>query len=500
MLETPYPMTDAEAVLAGASNGPLFSKHFFPKTARQSVPQFHESIWGNLLTPNQRFLNMIVFRGGAKTSLLRMFKAHRVGYGVSRTVMYIGASEGKAVQSTGWLLRQVQKNPKFSHAFGLTIGSKKTPGEFELINKKTGENHWIIGLGINGSVRGVNFDDYRPDLIIVDDVLTDENASSAIGRDKIIDLVFGALRESLTPRSENPAAQLVLLNTPHDLSDLTSIAAKDPDFLTVKYGCWTHETEHLPVHLQESIWPERYPSEELRQQKVNAIASNRYSIFAREKECILVTPETSDFQSEWIKFYHLDEIPQRIPCVIAIDPVPPATEGEVKKGMHRRDFEVIAVVGIWKNEYYVLEYAVNQGHTPNWTLNTFFELAMKWRALGLRVESTMYQKTLAWLLRQEMRKRGKYYPLFEVDDKSPKHTRIVNALQGPLSNGAFKVLPSMTDLVSQITNYPNIAHDDIIDAAASAVSGLANYMTLDLSAEEVDEEDIPDLENFRGAP
>jgi predicted phage terminase large subunit-like protein len=500
MQQIEEPMSDAEAVLKGASDGPLFSKHFFPKTARQAVPEFHRSIWGNLLAPSQRFINMIIFRGGAKTSILRLFKAHRVGYGVSKTVMYIGASEGKAVQSTGWLLRQVQKNPRFARAFGLEIGSKKTPGEFELINTKTGENHWIIGLGIHGSVRGVNFDDYRPDLIIVDDVLTDENAASAIGRDKIVELVFGALRESLTPRSENPAAQLVLLNTPHDLSDLTSIAAKDPDFLTVKYGCWTHETEHLPVHQQVSIWPERYPSEELRQQKVNAIASNRYSIFAREKECILVTPETSDFRADWIKYYNLDEIPAKIPCVIAIDPVPPPTEGDVKKGMHRRDFEVIAVVGVWKNEYYVLEYATSQGHTPNWTVNTFFELAMKWRPMGLRVETTMYQRTLGWLLREEMKRRGRYYPLFEIDDKSPKHTRIVNSLQGPLSNGALKILPSMSDLASQITNYPNIAHDDIIDAVASGVSGLANYMTLDLAAEDVDEEDIPDLQMRRGAP
>lgn len=489
-----------DAVMLGATNGPIFSSYFFPKTFRQAVPSFHANVWDALLFPGRRYVNVIIFRGGAKTTLLRSYMAHRLAYSVSRTVMYIGASQRKAETSTGWLLRQVQNNHLFSETFGLEVGAKGTPGEFNIVNKKTGDSTWFIGLGVLGSVRGINFDDYRPDLIIVDDALTDQNAATEMGQEKIIDLILGAVRESLTPGTENPAAQMALLNTPHDVSDLTSYAAKDPAFYTVKFGIWTPETETLPIEHQESIWPERYPTEEVRAEKRNAIAMNRYSIWAREKECNLVNAETSDFKQEWVTYYDPDDIPEKMVCVIAIDPVPPPSPEKIKMGLGRRDFECIAVVGIYKGEYYVLEYRTSQGHTPNWSVSTFFELAYKWKPLALRVESTMYQKTLAWLIREEMKRRGRYWPVMEVDERAPKHVRIVNALQGPLSNRALKFRRNMSDAVSQVVNFPNVAHDDIIEAIAEALLGLTQYMTLDLSANDVDEEGYEELGDYRGAP
>lgn len=496
----PKELSIEDIVMLGATHGPLFSQYFFPKTFRQSVPKFHEHVWETLLYPGRRFVNIIIFRGGAKTTLLRTYMAHRLAYSVSRTIMYIGASAGKAEASTGWLLRQVKNNNLYAKTFGLKVGDKGTPSEFQIANEKTGDVTWVIGLGILGSVRGINFDDYRPDLIIIDDALTDQNAATEMGQEKIIDLILGAIRESLTPRSENPAAQLALLNTPHDVSDLTAYAAKDPSFYTVKYGIWTPDTETLPIEQQESIWPERFPSEEVRQEKRNAIAMNRYSVFAREKECNLVNSETSDFRQEWVKYYNPEDLPPKMTCVISIDPVPPPTPEKIKMGLGRRDFECIAVIGLYKGEYYVLEYRTQQGHTPNWSVSTFFELAYKWQPMALRVEATMYQKTLAWLIREEMKRRGRYWPVMEVDDRAPKHVRIVNALQGPLSNGALKLHRNMADLVQQIVNFPNVAHDDIIEAVAEGVNGLTQYLTLDLAAGDYGEEEIDELEDYRGAP
>ena len=58
----------------------------------------------------------------------------------------------------------------------------------------------------------------------------------------------------------------------------------------------------------------------------------------------------------------------------------------------------------------------------------------------------------------------------------------------------------MSDAVSQIVNFPNVAHDDIIEAIAEGVMGLTQYMTLDLAANDVDEEGYEELGDYRGAP
>ncbi|MGH7473060.1 MAG: hypothetical protein ACREJW_03890, partial [Candidatus Methylomirabilales bacterium] len=156
-----------------------------------------------------RYLNVIVFRGGAKTTLLRTYTAKRIAYGISRTILYVGASEPHAVRSIQWLRTQVDKNVRFSSAFGLSPGRKWQENEIEISRGIDGTGAWVLGVGItSNSLRGINFDDYRPDTIIIDDAINDENAATAEQRLKIRDLILGALKESLAPESEEPNAKL----------------------------------------------------------------------------------------------------------------------------------------------------------------------------------------------------------------------------------------------------------------------------------------------------
>src|SRR4029077_9158654 len=327
------------------------------------------------------------------------YTAKRIAYGLSRTILYIGASEGKAKNSIHWLKRQIAVNHKFTSDFGLSKVSRNWSGEkIEIQQKVPGEDPhsiWVLGMGITGSTRGINIDDHRPDLIIVDDVVADDNSATPEQRDKIVNLVLGAVKESLSPASETPDAKLVILNTPQDFEDLSARAIRDTQFASTQYGCWTPDTAELPVEQQESSWPERYPSEVLRAEKIAAIARNSLSIFAREKECRLITPETSAFRAEWLRYYGPGEAEPEPPLhetwvVLVIDPVPPPSEIQIAKGLHGKDYEAITAVGRYKNKYYVLETIYNRGHEPNWTAATVFEMANRWKPRKIIVESVAY--------------------------------------------------------------------------------------------------------------
>src|SRR5690606_9118236 len=121
------------------------------------------------------------------------------------------------------------------------------------------------------------------------------NAATLEQREKMKRLILDAVKNSLAPATEEPNAKLVLLNTPQHVDDVAMAAQSDPDFVTIIRGCWTEETKELPLDQQESAWPERHPTETLRQEKRNAIAANKLSGFLREKECRLVSPETATF-------------------------------------------------------------------------------------------------------------------------------------------------------------------------------------------------------------
>ena len=93
----------AEVVKLGAVNSSFFAKQFFPQTYRQGSPAWDKDMWEVMDSPLYRRASFSVFRGGAKTTRARLFTAKRIAYGLSKTVLYVGASEGHAARSIQWL-------------------------------------------------------------------------------------------------------------------------------------------------------------------------------------------------------------------------------------------------------------------------------------------------------------------------------------------------------------------------------------------------------------
>lgn len=503
-----------EIVKLGALDSSLFEKAFFPETCRQEQALFHPQLW-SVLDGTDRNVNIIIFRGGAKTTKARIYIAKRIAYGLSRTVLVVCKSQGHAGQYLFWMRKQVEeretpvgkKKSLYASTFQLSKGAKWDDERIQITHGIEGHAVWMAAYGITGSIRGINFDDYRPDLIIVDDILDEENAHSPEQKIKTKRLVFGALQPGLAPASEAPFAKMVLLNTPQDFDDISQDAAKDKQFKTVRFSCWTPETEDLPIEFKKSSWPARWSDETRRDEYRAALARNELSIFAREYECRLLTPETSTFRQEWFKYFGEDEENPEPPihemwCELAIDPVPPPSEKQIAVGLHNKDFEALAVLGKWKGGIYVLETSASRGHDPSWTVNEFFRLAMKWKIRRGMVEGTAYQRTLAWLLQQAMRVRGIYYPILTFDDKQKKFHVITQALKGPMAQGQFFIRKEQETLIHQLLHFPNVKNDDEIEAVARCAMSLQNGAGLDdeMFAADQDEDNIPALEYERGAP
>lgn len=492
-----------------AVDGILFEKTFFAKTSRMEGAVFHPAMW-DLLISEDRFVNFQVFRGGAKTTKLRLFTAHRVAYGFSRTIVYVGKSQDHAKRSVRWLRLQIERNKGFTDFYGLEPGGKWTDEELQIRHKVLGIDIWVVAFGVTGSVRGTNFDDYRPDLIVVDDVVDEENSATKEGREKIYQLVHGALRNSLAPRSEAPMAKMVIAQTPQDFEDISQLALKDPQFVSVKYGCWTEKTAGLPLEQRESSWPARWTSEELRQDKLAHLAKNKLSVFAREWECELVTSENSSFRLEWLQYFgddgdHPEPELSQTWTVLVIDPVPPPSQNEVSKGLPKGDYEAFAVVGRYKGGLYLLETSAKRGHEPNWTVAEFFRLANKWRPRKVIVESVAYQRTLAWLLRQAMQRTGRYWPIEEFKDKRSKFDRILDGIAGVASNRQLYVRRSQHETITQYCHFGpgnKLKYDDELEVLAIGCAALTHGLTADEEqAGGIDDEaDIEALPDYRGAP
>lgn len=478
-----------------AGDSLLFSKTFFPKTFRQDFAPFHPRMWSFVekpIPPGKRLRMMQVFRGGAKTSFIRTLAAKRIAYAVSRTILIIGKSEGHAVRTLSWLRKAVQYNPLYASTFSLRPGAKWSGTEAEIVHRIDEVPISIVGMGITGSTRGLNIDDFRPDLILLDDVLDEENTSTEESRQKINELIYGALKESLAPASETPDAMMVGCQTPINRDDYSVKAEHDSEWDFLRIGCWTPETAELPIESQVSSWPSRWTDKTLRDEKRAALARNQASIWSREKECKVIAAEDLAFRGEWL--IRFENLPEGMTHTLSIDPVPPPTKHQIAVGFEKKDYESLSVVGHYGPRCFVREVVVNRGHDPLWTITEFFRLARKYNILWAMVETVAYQAVLAWLLRQAMQARRQYYGILEFKDGHSKYHRIVSGLTEIASQGNLLIppdsspegidnSPGMAMFVQQFSQYPRVAHDDALESVAVAVTGAQGK--LDVEAEGV---------------
>jgi predicted phage terminase large subunit-like protein len=410
----------------------------------------------------------------------------------------VGASERDAIRSVQWLRTQVDRNKQWADTFNLRAGRKWEETQIEIEHGTFGHTVWVLAAGITGSLRGINFDDYRPDLIIVDDPQTDETAATKEQREKVADLILGAVKNSLAPESEEPNAKLAMAITPQHSADVSQQALADTQWTSRVFPCWTKGTLDLPVGQQQSSWEDRFPTAKLRADKEAALRRNKLSIFTREMECRLISPETSQFRPQWLNIR--DSAPPRgCFAVLAIDPVPPPSERELAKGLVGKNWEAQYVWGRHDGEYHLLDYERNRGHEPSWSVTTAFTLARKWRVARIIVDAVAYQKTLKWLLEQEMKRRGIYYSVVPISDGMQKFARITGVLSGLASAGKLWIGPEHTIFAEQFEAYPNVEFDDDLDASALALQDIANPF-LEPGTAGYDDGNVLELEYVRGCP
>jgi phage terminase large subunit-like protein len=495
-----------EIVELGAINGQLFGETFFPKTFRMKSPPFAREVW-DALDSHYRLVSLQLFRGAFKTTTCRVFAARRIAYAQARTILWIGISQDKAIESVRWFRKQVEFNSLYAQTFKLRPGSKWQDIHCEVYHGVDETPITILAYGITGPIRGINIDDYRPDLILLDDIVNEEIGASPLQLQSVENLVYGAILQSLSPATETPDAKLVLLQTPIARDDVSMKSLHDAEWKSVRIPCWTKETEDEALENRVSSWEDRFPSATLRKQKQYAIQRNNVSTFTREMELKIVAAENATFLPTWLQYYDL-EPDSHFYSVMVIDPVPPPSDAELAKGLKDKDFEVLTIVTRVKDRFYLREYSAKHGHDPSWTISEFFRLALKYRPRRIYVESVAYQRTLAWLLRKAMETQRQYFVVEEMVDKRRKYQRIVDGLSGPASNYKLFVKPKEhSDFIQQFLDYPSVAHDDIIETVAIAVEKLqgpqfgGNVESWSALMEgDEEEDDLPRLVNRNLAP
>lgn len=509
--EAGHPMTGPGGLRwkLGAIDMEFFGRAYFPHYFSKPSPEFHrelDAIWQQgvlkgrypLTAADTKTISRLpgtrravaAPRGHAKSTNLT-FKGtmHSTLYGYKHYPIIISDSSEQAEGFLDNIRVEFEENTAILEDFGALAGSV---WRSNVLLTKT--NIKIEAIGSGKKIRGRKHRNWRPDLIILDDVENDENVRTPEQRKKLKDWFDKAVS-----KCGDDYTDIIYIGTLLHYDSLLAKTLSNPAYRSIKYKAvirfsqaddlWQQwETiftdlfnddresealaffqEHKEAMLEgtQVLWEEKLSYYDLMVMRV----SEGEASFNSEEQNEPINPDDCLFMEEWFDYYNEAKVNFGDPAFDFFGFIDPSL-GKTK----RSDFSAIVTLAKHKGSgyMYVVDADIERRHPDRiiadvlakerWLRASF---GHGYRKLG--AETNQFQ----WFLKEELAKAsakaGLYLPIEEVQQTSDKVMRI-QTLQPDVKNKYIKFNRRHKRLLEQLTQFPMGAHDDGPDALEGARS------------------------------
>jgi predicted phage terminase large subunit-like protein len=453
---------EKEARKAKAFEDPLFFiKTYLPHYATCQFAPFHydlvemlekRPVAGGVVRP----VLCAAPRDFAKTTLTSFgYVLHQVVFKQRRFVLLISDTLDLAGDLASYIYLELAYNERLKHDFGRLVRENWDSEDFVTMHDVR-----LKARGRGQRLRGLKHRNFRPDLVILDDI---ENERGAKNPDIVRDTLRWVVR-TVYPAID-PGGNLFWIGTLLTRSSAlyTATHSKGDPFYR-----WERRVFRAIGEDGKSLWPDKFPLEVLHKQREQMGTA----AFNQEKQNV---PDSDDslFASENIVYYQPEELFEKS-LVIGSWFDPSIESGSV------HDFKAIITVGYSPEEacYYVLDAYIKRA-TLDAALMANFTIAKLYQPLIMAVESNLFQRLLLREFDRMAKDLGQVLPLRGVINSLNKEVRVAG-LSPLVERGKIKFRAGHSDqdlLVEQLTGFPDLPHDDGPDALEGAIR-VVNSLTL----------------------
>lgn len=429
-------------------------------------------------------------RGNAKSTLVSF--ALVLWCALYRKKHYIIIVSDTASQADDFLINiktELEENEYILSDFGRQEGHVWTNSDIVTVGDVR-----VQALGTGKRIRGRRYKQWRPDLIICDDLENDENVASPEQRKKDESWFLRALSKAGDERTDK-----VVIGTILHYDSLLAKLLKNPIYVAKIYKSvisWSKspkwfEWEKIVTNLEDVdrleharafyeankeemlqdtkvLWPEKEDYYSLMLQRV----AEGPAAFSSEKQNEPLSEQDMWFHPDWFQYYDDNDIAGKDLYVVSyIDP----SMGKIKG-----DFYAICTIGMDSNYIiYVLDFEMGRVH-PDTIITSALAKHEFWEFRKLGVEEVQFQEYFKDNMKKKAAEEGVSINIVGVKQHSDKLLRI-ESLQPDIRNGRIKFRRSQRDLIEQLIQFPSAAHDDGPDALEGAKrllgkrSGVADF-------------------------
>ena len=484
----------------------FFGRAYLPHYFSRPSPEFHhdlDRLWSEGVlkgldpyTDNKRISRLpgckrvtAAPRGHAKsTNLTFKDSLHAALYEYKHYILLMSDTFGQAAGFLESIQEELEENEAIRDDFGNLIGDVWRE---DVALTKTGIK--LQALGAGQKVRGLKHKNWRPDLIVLDDIENDENVRTPEQRNKLYNWFTKAVS-----RAGDDYTDFIYIGTLLHYDSLLAKVLKNPGFRGTKYKAvlafsqsklwdeWEkiyidlsnedHEADALAffqAHKQEMLegtkvlWEEKNSYYDLMKARVD----DGEAAFNSELQNEPINPEDCTFNEEWFDYYNPASVDFSAPQWRFFGFVDPSL-GKSKKS----DFSAIITLALDTLTGYMLvaDADIERRHPDKiiedvlqksiWLQKSFGKRYVKFGA-----ETNQFQWFLKEQLAKESAKRQIYLPIVEVNQTSDKVMRI-QTLQPYVKNKYIKFNAQHKTLLEQLKYFPLADHDDGPDALEGCCS------------------------------
>ena len=427
---------------------PDLAQELFPHYCTYPPAKIHYEL-GKFLTRSDENLVIAFPREfGKSTYVWLFFPAWNILAGKYRYIVFIASSKERAIEQLRNFRIEVQSHPVLR---GFIEIERETVDEVEYIDRLTGKRCLLRAYGAGQNLRGLRYQERRPDIVILDDVESAEAVNSETQRKKLREWFHADVRFL------SASGRIFVIGTVlHEDSLLANLLKNPPEnFRGLRYGIMDDKGN--------PTWSARYPKRWIKKRMEDYRRQGMIDVFYREYMNIAISPETQIFRREYFRYYDpKDIIPKALTWNIFT-----AVDLAISKA-DTADYTAVVTVAVSpENHWFVLD--VDYGrYSPSEAIDAIFRAVQKWRPIVVGIEKVAYQESLEHFLIKEMPQRGIFFRVQPLRAEKKKELRI-QALQPRFVAGTVwfpQNAPFLAELEAELLMFPRGKHDDIIDALA----------------------------------
>jgi predicted phage terminase large subunit-like protein len=448
--------------------GSLLAPHFEDSCAS---PEFHHEVW-DLCCSENRFVAIAAPRGHAKSTAVTF------GYGLAtllfrerKFMLLVSDTEAQASLFLGNIKNALQDNPQLIELFGL---KKNLAGQVQFVKDSEtdiivefddGHKFRIIAKGSEQKLRGLLWNNSRPDIIIGDDMENDELVMNKERRLKFKKWVTNAL---LPCRSDKGIVRFVGTILHMD-SMLEGLMPKQYDKKTVEEPLKTYSTRRnmwksikYRAHDKDEkllLWPQKKSMEEFRMLRQQAFDMGMPDGYSQEYLNIPIDESSTYFRRADFLAMREDDYKRPVRYYITADLAISDKE--------TADYSVFVVGAVDEDKRIQIRNVIRERMDGREIVDTLLMLQKLYNPEAVGIEEMQVSKAIGPFLREEMIKHNNFLSLIQLKHGGKDKITRARSIQARMRAQGCK-FDKHGDwylvFEDELMRFPRDKHDDQVDA------------------------------------